>query len=208
MADSRYIPAGTVISNASNSYACQPYCVVLAGQPGHWVCVMTWNAENYEEGTPGEHMVSIRTMDYGATWSPLVDVTAYEPATTHLVSAYGSIVSRTDDSRMFAVYIYNYNNVTNLPGEKPRDSFRADMLGEFCWSYSDDQGRSWSARNYAIPVPRTYIESINSWNGSVQIMWEVRCFCAVGKPLTTTTSAAATTTNNTNVTIPPLCFPL
>lgn len=159
-ADARYIPSGTFISNQSHSYACQPYCVVLANKPGSWVCVMTWNTASYIEGTPGEHMVAFSTEDYGATWSDFVPVTGYDPTSTRLVSAYGSIVSRVDDSRMFAVYIYNSANVSHLPGQAPRATFRADMLGEFAWSYSDDLGKSWSSENYRIPVAPTYIETV------------------------------------------------
>ena len=51
--------------------------------------------------------------------------------------------------------------------------FRADMLGQFVWKYSDDGGQTWSPRHYEIPVPERYIDRVNTWNGSVQIMWQV-----------------------------------
>ena len=37
------------------------------------------------------------------------------------------------------------------------------------WRYSDDQGRSWGAEHYVIPVPKKWIDQHNSWNGSVQV---------------------------------------
>jgi hypothetical protein len=43
------------------------------------------------------------------------------------------------------------------------------MLGQFVWRYSDDQGRSWGAEHYVIPVPKKWIDQHNSWNGSVQV---------------------------------------
>jgi hypothetical protein len=55
------------------------------------------------------------------------------------------------------------------PPQTPRPNFRADMLGQFVWRYSDDQGRSWGAEHYVIPVPKKWIDQHNSWNGSVQV---------------------------------------
>lgn len=52
---------------------------------------------------------------------------------------------------------------------KASPGFRADMLGQFVWKYSEDAGLTWSAKHFVIPVPHGYIETINSWNGSVQV---------------------------------------
>lgn len=95
------------------------------------------------------------------------------------VSAYGSVVARPDGSRVFALWVQNVNNVSHVPGGKPSNAFRADMLGNFVWKYSDDEGRTWSDDHFVIPVPYGYIESINTFSktkggpGDVQIMWEV-----------------------------------
>ena len=59
-------------------------------------------------------------------------------------SSYGSVTARPDGSRIFAIYVWNAFNITNLPNQKPSSSFRADMLGQFVWKFSDDRGRSWS----------------------------------------------------------------
>ena len=49
--------------------------------------------------------------------------------------------------------------------------------------YSDDQGKTWSPNHYTIPVPRNYIETVNSFSEAhggkgnetaTQIMWQVR----------------------------------
>ena len=135
----------------------------------------------------------MQSTDQGKSWSNFVTIEPYSNSTTAQVSSYGmctvnfqrihdcisfkvclgSVTARPDGSRVFALWVQNVNNISHLPGAAPSKSFRADMLGEFVWKYSDDQGRSWSARHYPIPVPETYIDRINSWNGSVRIMWEV-----------------------------------
>ena len=174
--DSRWIPNGNVLR--SGGYSCQPYCSVLPH--GVWSCVMTYiHAPQWIEGQPGEHLVSMRSKDQGKTWDEFVPIEPYSNVTTGQVSAYGSIAARQDGSRIFAIWIQNVNNVSHLPGQKPSLTFRADMLGNFVWKYSDDQGLTWSDSHYTIPVPYNYIETINSFSkskngtGDVQIMWQV-----------------------------------
>ena len=50
------------------------------------------------------------------------------------------------------------------------------------WKYSDDEGKTWSPKHYTIPVPRNYIETVNSFSEAhggkgnetaTQIMWQV-----------------------------------
>ena len=138
------------------------------------------HAPVWVEGQPGEHMVAMQSRDQGRTWTPFVDIEPYSNTSTGQVSAYGSVTARPDGSRVFAVWIQNVNNVSHLPG-KPASpaTFRADMLGNFVWKYSDDRGQTWSDSHYIIPVPFGYIESINSFSkarngtGKTQIMWEV-----------------------------------
>ena len=169
--DSRYILNGRVLH--TGGYCCQPYCSVLPDKT--WSCAMTFIPDTISctEGRPGEHMVSFRSSDQGKTWSEFVTIEPYSNTSTANVSAYGSITARPDGSRIFALWIQNVNGIDHIPGGKPSPGFRADMLGNFVWKYSDDQGRTWSAEHYKIPVPKSYIETVNTWNGSVQVMWEV-----------------------------------
>ena len=109
--------------------------------------------------------------------------TNVQPLYTHAralppqVSAYGSVVARKDGSRVFALWIQNVNNISHVPGHAPSNSFRADMLGNFLWKYSDDQGATWSSEHFVIPVPRNYIETVNSFSrsqggdGTTQVKW-------------------------------------
>merc|ERR1719321_183539 len=113
-------------------------------------------------------MVAMQSKDQGRSWSDLVIIEPYSNATTKQVSAYGSVTARPDGSRVFAVWVQNTKDVQNLPGHTPSPGFRADMLGQFVWKYSDDQGRTWSPKHYVIPVPERFIDRHNSWNGTVQ----------------------------------------
>ena len=170
--DQVYYPPITTANITRHGYACQPYCFVYPDD-GEWSCVMTFNNESWVEGTPGEHMISTRTKDNGATWSDFVPIEPFAQSSTHGSSSYGSIVGRPDGSRIFAVYVWNAFNISHLPGQNASASFRADMLGQFVWKYSDDRGDTWGNDHYVIPVPQKYIDRHNSWNGSVEIMWEV-----------------------------------
>ena len=134
---------------------------------------MTFIKDHWIEASPGEHMVAMQSRDQGQSWSPFVPIEPYSNTSTDQVSAYGSVTARPDGSRVFALWVQNTDNVTHLPGQKASNSFRADMLGHFLWKYSEDQGKTWSKKHYVIPVPKTFIERHNRWNGTVQCMWEV-----------------------------------
>ena len=186
--DPRFIPNGRVLR--TGGYSCQPYCAVLPD--GTWSCAMTYiHGGSYVEGAPGEHMVAMQSSDQGRTWTEFSAIEPYSNATTGQVSAYGSAFANQDGSRVFAVWVQNTRNVSHLPGAAPNPGgFRADMLGDFVWKYSDQQGRagSWSDQHFKIPVQRGYIESVNSFAAAkekggddycdpttncTQIMWEV-----------------------------------
>jgi len=76
------------------------------------------------------------------TWDDMVTIEPYSNSTTHGVSAYGSVTARPDGSRIFALWIDNVNNIDHLPGSAPSSHWRADMLGNFVWKYSDDAGHT------------------------------------------------------------------
>jgi hypothetical protein len=135
--DPRHIPNGRVLH--TGGYCCQPYCSVLPDKT--WSCVMTYIASSWIEGQPGEHMVAMQTKDQGKSWTDFVTIDqAYTNKSTHGVSAYGSVTARPDGSRVFALWVQNTGNVDHLPGQAPNPrGFRADMLGQFLWKYSDDQ---------------------------------------------------------------------
>ena len=43
--------------------------------------------------------------------------------------------------RVYAIYTYNGDEVRSLPGSKRQ--IRSDMLGWYCFKYSDDAGKTW-----------------------------------------------------------------
>ena len=72
--------------------------------------------------------------------------------------------------RVYAIYTYNGDEVRSLPGSKRQ--IRSDMLGWYCFKYSDDAGKTWSKR-YRIPIRTTAADRGNQWKGEVNIFWGI-----------------------------------
>ena len=79
----------------------------------------------------------------------------------------------TDYGRVYVFYDYNGDKIHELGNRK---NIREDMLGWYCYKYSDDEGKTWSER-YRLDVRTTNVDLINDWAGKVQIMW------GIGKPV-------------------------
>lgn len=148
----------------SHGYCDQPYVVVL--ENGKWLCVFTTNAGH--EGSKGQHIVSSISEDQGKTWSEPVRIE--EPGKE---SASWAMPYLTDFGRVYVFYTYNGDKIHEL-GE--RKNIREDMLGWYCYKYSDDKGKTWSER-YRIDIPNKPVDLNNQWNGDVQIFW------GIGKPI-------------------------
>lgn len=146
-----------------NGYIDQPYVVVLPDKT--WLCVFTTGSMH--EGEMGQHVVASRSVNQGASWSEPV---AIEPASGPVAS--WVMPYQTDYGRVYAFYIYNGEEVTTLNG----NPIRNDMLGWYCYKYSDDGGKTWSKR-YRLPIRKTSVDRGNDWRGEVQIMW------GIGKPI-------------------------
>lgn len=158
----RYFPCGTPIF--SNGYSDQPYVVVLPD--GVWLCAFTTGAGH--EGAGGQHIVATRSNDQGKTWSEPVKI---EPETGPPASWVMPYL--TTFGRVYAFYDYNGDKIAYLPNSERK--IRDDMLGWYCYKYSDDGGRTWSER-YRLPVRTTACDLANQWGGKVQVMW------GIGKP--------------------------
>lgn len=148
----------------TNGYCDQPYVVVL--ENGKWLCVFTTNAGH--EGSKGQHVVSTISEDQGKTWSEPVRIE--EPSKE---SASWAMPYLTDYGRVYVFYVYNGDKIHELNEQK---NIREDMIGWYCYKYSDDEGKTWSKR-YRLPVRETYADITNDWGGKVQIFW------GIGKPI-------------------------
>ncbi len=162
--DWRNIRTGRVIPD--EGYCDQPYVVIT--KQGHWLCTMTTGTGH--EGQGGQHVVSTISRDRGRTWSDPVDI---EPADGPEASWVMPLI--TPSGRVYAFYDYNGERI-NYVGK--RKNVRADMLGWYCYRYSDDGGRSWSKQRYRLPVRVTKVDRNNDYQGKVQILW------GIGKPIT------------------------
>jgi hypothetical protein len=148
----------------TNGYCDQPYVVLL--KDGKWLCVFTTNAG--KEGSGGQHIVSCISQDQGKTWSKPVDIE--EPGKE---SASWAMPYLTKYGRVYVFYDYNGDKIHDLNGQT---NIREDMLGWYCYKYTDDKGKTWSQR-YRLDVRKTPVDLNNDWKGSVQIMW------GIGKPV-------------------------
>lgn len=147
-----------------SGYIDQPYVVVL--DSGEWLCVFTTGAG--AEGTGGQHIVSTVSTDKGKTWSKPVRIE--EPSAE---SASWAMPYKTQYGRIYVFYDYNGDKIHSM---NFMDNIREDMLGWYCFKFSDDKGKTWSKR-YRLPVRTTAVDRKNDWAGKVQIMW------GIGKPI-------------------------
>ena len=148
----------------TNGYCDQPYVVVL--ENGKWLCVFTTNAGH--EGSGGQHIVSTISVDQGKSWSKPVKIE--KPGTE---SASWAMPYVTDYGRVYVFYDYNGDKIHNLGDRK---NIREDVIGWYCYKYSDNEGKTWSER-YRLPVRTTNADLVNDWGGKVQILW------GIGKPV-------------------------
>ena len=158
----RYFPSGTPIF--ASGYCDQPYVVVLPD--GTWLCTFTTGAGR--EGAGGQHIVATRSQDEGKTWSGPVKI---EPDTGPPASWAMPYLTRF--GRVYVFYDYNGDKIDRLPSSERR--IRDDMLGWYCFKYSDDGGLTWSER-HRLPVRTTACDRANQWGGKVHVLW------GIGKP--------------------------
>jgi hypothetical protein len=141
-----------------------PYLVTLAD--GTWLC--TFTTGKFEEGLDGQHIVATRSSDLGHTWSVPIPI---EPAVGPAAS--WAMPYLTSYGRVYVFYSYNGDEISELKGEKIRN----DILGWYCYKFSDDGGLTWSKR-HRLPLRKTACDLANDWQGEVQIFW------GIGKPMT------------------------
>jgi hypothetical protein len=75
---------------------------------------------------------------------------------------------------VFIFYNHNTDRVREVKRHDGAGVFtRVDSLGHFVFKYSDDHGRSWSARRYDIPVRRFRCDRENVYGGDLCFFWNV-----------------------------------
>ncbi len=166
-ADWRDIRTGSAIPK--EGYVDQPYVVVTRDRK--WLCVLTTGSG--VEGEPGQHIVATISGDQGKTWSSLIDI---EPASGPEASWVMPLI--TPSGRVYVFYTYNRDNLRRVEGcDSPSLARRVDTLGQYAFKYSDDNGRTWSAERYYMPMRLMRIDRENLYGGRVLFFW------GVGKPI-------------------------
>jgi hypothetical protein len=167
--DPRNIRTGMEIP--TETYSDQPY--VVRTRDGAWLCVVTTGAGR--EGESGQHVVTVRSINRGRTWSAPVPL---EPADGPEASY--AVLLASPNGRVFCFYNHNTDNVREALADDPPYPGgvcrRVDSLGHFVFKYSDDGGRTWPAERYDLPVREMDIDRRNPYGGRLRYFWNV------GKP--------------------------
>ncbi|OGV82412.1 MAG: hypothetical protein A3K19_04045 [Lentisphaerae bacterium RIFOXYB12_FULL_65_16] len=165
--DPRHIANGWEIP--TESYSDQPY--VVRTDDGAWLCCVTTGAGC--EGAPGQHVVTLRSLDQGRTWSAPVDV---EPVDGPEASY--AVMLKVPSGRVYVFYNHNTDRVPEVKRHDGKTSYkRVDSLGHFVFKYSDNHGQSWSAERYDIPIRVFACDRENVYGGKLCFFWNV------GKPI-------------------------
>ncbi|MDD6882866.1 MAG: sialidase family protein [Eubacteriales bacterium] len=162
----------------TENYCDQPYIVVA--EDGAWVVAVTTGVG--DEGEAGQHVVTMRSLDHGKTWSDPVDV---EPADGPEASY--AVLLKAPSGRIFCFYNHNTDNLRQVKANFPSGFWkRVDSQGHYVFRYSDDCGKSWSKKRIEIPIRETQIDRENPYQGQVRFFWNV------GRPLRVGTEAYLT----------------
>jgi hypothetical protein len=166
VSDWRNIKSGWEIP--TESYSDQPY--VVKTDDGAWLCAVTTGGGH--EGQPGQHVVTMRSVDMGRTWSAPADV---EPDDGPEASY--AVLLKTPYGRVYCFYNHNTDNqrevIADDPPYKGGICTRVDSLGYYVFKYSDDHGRTWSDERHRMPVREFDIDRENAYGGSVRFFWNV-----------------------------------
>lgn len=167
--DWRHIANGFEIPTIS--YSDQPY--IIKTNDGAWLCAITTGSGH--EGTPGQHIITLRSFDKGRTW---IDTVAVEPVDGPEASY--AVLFKTAYGRVYIFYNHNTDNLRQVIADNPpyKSGFctRVDSLGHYVFKYSDDHGKTWSDMRYEIPIRVMDIDLTNPYKGRLRFFWNV------GKP--------------------------
>lgn len=167
--DWRNIEQGTIIPDLS--YSDQPY--IVKTDDGAWLCCLTTGTGH--EGQSGQIVITQRSVDQGKTWQDMAHV---EPADGPEASY--AVMLKAPSGRIYIFYNHNTDNLRKVKADNPpyKDGWcaRVDSQGYFDFKYSDDHGKTWSAKRYPIPVREFEIDRNNPYQGEVRYFWNV------GKP--------------------------
>lgn len=149
-------------------YADQPYLTPTGD--GGLLCVVTTGLGH--EGARGQHVISMKTFDFGKTWQDIVAVESSEKPE----SSWG-VPFTAPNGRIFVFYVYNADDLRELPADDPPYpggwTQRMDSHGYYVFRWSDDHGKTWSQNQGTIPVREFEIDRQNPTGGKVRLFWNV-----------------------------------
>lgn len=152
------------------------YCdqvYVVKADDGAWVAIMTTG--HGTEGDRGQHVAVVRSTDQGMSWSaPLVLEPPDGPEASY------AVLLKTPFGRIYAFYNHNTDRVTEVLRQDGKSFLRVDSLGHYVFRYSDDHGRTWSARRHEVPLRIFASDRANPYHGQLLLFWNVGRPCVAG----------------------------
>ncbi len=162
-ADPRWIGEGRTIP--TEFYSDQPY--IVRTDDGAWLCAVTTGAGH--EGQRGQHVITMRSIDQGRSWSPPVRI---EPPDGPEASY--AVLLKAPSGRVYIFYNHNTDNVREIRRHDTKAPVsRVDSLGYYVFKFSDDHGRTWSDARYPIPVRAFACDRENVYGGQIRFFWNV-----------------------------------
>ena len=163
--DRRNIRSGAVIPD--EGYSDQPY--IVKTDDGAWLCVITTGSG--VEGAGGQHVVTPPQHGHGQDMVGSGGRRAGQRT--------GGVLRRAAEGpggRVYVFYNHNTDNVREVIADKPAypDGCcrRVDSLGHFVFKYSDDGGRTWSAKRYDVPMREFEIDRKQSVRRQAEVLLE------------------------------------
>lgn len=141
------------------AYSDMPYLLATNGK-----ILSTITVSSGEEGANDQHIELMQSLDGGQTWST---VSTIEPAEGPEASWAMPFLDRDE---LGVVYTYNTDDVRSWPMDNGVGRARVDMLGDFAFRFSKDDGETWSDRE-VMDVPYSSIDARNGFKGEETIFW-------------------------------------
>ncbi len=81
--------------------------------------------------------------------------------------------SKVPGGRVYCFYNHNTDNVREVKREDGGVYRRVDSLGQYVFRYTDDHGRTWSGRRWAVPIREFECDRRNVYGGRIRFFWNV-----------------------------------
>src|SRR5690606_14732503 len=147
------------------NYADQPRIIVC--NDGSWLAILTTSSGT--EHAHMNHVISTKSYDQGKTWTEPQNVEA-----PGVPQSSWAVPLKVPNGRIYVLYNFNKHRFSGVGGV---------YSDPFAYRYSDDHGKTWSAKRYEVPIRKTRTDKETHSKGKYQFFW------STGKPVVTDQAA-------------------